>query len=352
MGPLVPVLYSGSEEETLPSTVRQLLPIVPCLVLAACHPAAQDDDDAAPAAFSFAILTDTHIGEGELDHGTPGYDDAGGGESEITARVRAAVAKINAEAEAREIRFAMHLGDLTDSGERSEYELARAIADELAVPYFPLIGNHDMWPYHRTEDGFVEAPTPSGDQVFDEVFGAHLAALAVDFPGLTVAPVPCDNLEHGIESSFVNFAFEVEGHRFVALDLVTRSHAPPDLPGIGPEADLHDFPGGTWPWLAEQLAAQHDAGDDTVLLFSHHPPLALGVDSLSTDEADQLAGFLDEHDLGGPVGAWFAGHWHLDLVSEMYDGFPVVVTGAAKEDSTVRVVRVDPDQGVEFETLL
>ena len=42
----------------------------------------------------------------------------------------------------------------------------------------------------------------------------------------------------------------------------------------------------------------------------------------------RLKAFLDDHGYGDPIAAYFAGHWHLDLVSELYEGFPVVVTAA------------------------
>ncbi len=324
---------------------------------AACRPSSPDDDTTEgvdPGPFAFAILTDTHVGEGVLDHGSPGFDDAGaGGEDGPAERLAEAVAKINTAAGEHDIRVVMALGDFTDSAERSEMVRARELLDDLDVPYVPLIGNHDMWPYAWTDaETFVEAEGPTGDALFEEVFADHFAALEGELPGFVRAPTPSIDPTTGQERHFVNLAFDLEGHHLVGLDLGTREPAPAGYPGVGPEAELHDVDGGTWPWFTGHLVDHPGLGERNVLVFSHHPPLPLGVDSFSADEFDAMEAFV--HGLGSGDHLWgfFAGHWHMDLVSDLYGAEPVVVTPASKDEAQVRIVGVSPDGSVDYGTLL
>ena len=203
--------------------------------------------------FSFAIITDIHIGEGHLDYGTPGFDDDGG---------------------------------------------------EL-------------------------------------------------FPSLVKAPTPSHNPEHGITSYFQNFAFDYEGYHFVALDLNTRAHAPPEYPGIGPEAELHDFEGGTWPFFAQDLAEHADDRDQRLFVFAHHPPLDLELIALTSDEFQTAFDLVVGQGHANRIAGIFGGHWHFDIDEEAgYEGVPVVVTSAAKDDSTVRVIQVFSDDTIDSDILL
>lgn len=227
--------------------------------------------------------------------------------------------------------------------------------DELVVPYAPLLGNHDVWPYVRTPDGetpFIDAPEPFGDRAFEEVFGAVLAAASETLPDFSVAPMPGYDPEHDITSNFVNCAFDYGGLHFVCLDLVTRAHAPPEYPGVGPEADLHDFEGGTWPWLLEYL--HHLPANDAskVLVFSHHPPVPAGFDSLSPEEYERFTDEVVRREDGPEVLAFFAGHWHMDMViRNLHGGVPIVITEAAKEVPRVRIVQMSSDGSIDFDTL-
>ncbi|MBI5501825.1 MAG: metallophosphoesterase [Deltaproteobacteria bacterium] len=301
--------------------------------------------------FSFAHITDLHIGDGTDDYGTPGWDDRDGPEDDVTATLRFAVSKINFALDDYDIRFVMATGDFGDSGERSEEQKTKDILDQLNVPYFPLIGNHDMWPY----SGSDEASGPVGDAQFDEVFSSQFAALRTLFPSLEKAPTPVYNPECSCMASFQNYAFDYEGYHFVALDMVTRSHAPFGYHGVTSEADLFDFEGGTWRWLTDHLDAYTGFGEDNVFFFSHHPPIvtSLGVlDCLTIDEVDRIDGYIRDRALGGSIWGFFAGHHHLDYTLPGYDGQSIVVTPAEKDGSTVRIIQLYGDHRVDTGTFL
>lgn len=42
-------------------------------------------------------------------------------------------------------RFVVFMGDLTDRGEEDEYALAAAKLEALPVPFYPTLGNHELW---------------------------------------------------------------------------------------------------------------------------------------------------------------------------------------------------------------
>ncbi len=327
-------------------------------LLTACQPSEDSSVEAPPPAsrlFSFAILTDLHMGEGEDDHGEPGFQDSGGEGGVVRDMVALSIEAINDNAEYYDIDFALALGDLSDSAERSELEVARRALGELAVPWLPLIGNHDTWPYVIVPEapGFSEATGPVGDQSFHALFGDQVASFAEHFPDVALAPAPVTNPEHDIESSLWNLAFSHQGWTFLGLDFVTREHAAEGYPGQSPEADLHDFEGGTWPWFQQHMAEVAGDGGPHVVLLSHHPPVPLELDSFTSEERDTMAELIEQGDYGDDIAAFFAGHWHFNYVNEdSYDGIPVVVTDAAKESGTARVVQVFSDGSLDYDNLL
>jgi len=300
--------------------------------------------------FSFAQVTDLHVGEGWGDYGTPGWDDAEGAEDERTAVLRLAVSSINLAVEEYDIRFVAATGDLSDSGERSELWKAREILDQLRVPYLPAIGNHDMWPYTSGE----EASGPCGDRVFEEVFADQFERLATLFDGFTKAPTPTFNPTCDCDSSFQNYGFDLEGFHFITLDIGTREHAPLGYPGVHSGSDLHDFAGGTWPWFEAYLGAVATPGARNTFVFLHHPPIVTTgglLDCLDPGEADRLDALLRNDGIRGAVWGFFAGHHHVEYAMSVYDGQHVVVMPATK-DGAVRIVQLFGDGRVEYGTFL
>jgi len=314
----------------------------------ACDPDDSGAPDSGPnderCSFSFAILTDTHIGEGTGDYGTAGWDDGYDDqvESDSEAVLAQAVTDINTLAEAPDgPSFALILGDITDSGERSELERADILLGQLTLPWLPLLGNHDTWPYayDASASTYAEAETPTGDALLYETFAQRFEVFEATHP-TAVHAEPAWDPAIGTERPFVNFAFTHCGVRFVAIDTNTRTPAEGEPPGIGPEAALHTMDGGPWPWLLDDLTQGAGGSAETVVVLAHHPftqstMLAFDEEDFATIEAD-----LQAHGVEDRIAAFFGGHLHLDSEQSGPTGIPVVLTAATKDGHGPRVVQV------------
>lgn len=300
--------------------------------------------------FSFVQLTDLHIGEGVADYGTAGYDDspAAGDVGTPAQLLRKEVDWINANIGTYNIRFVIVTGDITGSGERSEFLKAKEILDSLTVPYIPILGNHDVWPY----TGASEAPYPYGDQYFLEIFAPTFTYLRNILPGWNDGTrlTQIWNPEASCYSYFQNFSFSYGSYHFLCSDFVTRGHA---LSGSGanPEADIHNFTGGTWPWLMSRYDSFPHENRDDILIFAHHPLTKdpwNGIYSFSYGEYNTVASFLNNNSHKYNTGLWNAGHMHRNSAYSIKTlGFPPsticpgIETNAAKSDGGhVRVIKV------------
>lgn len=245
------------------SIAAKLLFFIACL-----HSFALGDYDTKKKRLNVAVVTDTHIGEN--CHGDLSYDLC-----KPTRALMDAVSKINS----LPIDAVFATGDLTGSALREEFAKTREILDGLEVPWWPLLGNHDSWPYTRHEDGtFDQTATPEGDVYFKEIFGDKLvdssspsgattrgwtgsSVTNADFPEYT-------SIFHNFEVTFPRFSDRL---RFVALDWVARGAALPE-PGVGPEVELHDFEGGTFQWFDSYLnTTSSSLPDAKIFIMQHHP---------------------------------------------------------------------------------
>ena len=256
--------------------------------------------------WSFAIITDLHIGRGYPDYGGKGIGDEDknsiGQEYYLTERLRKVVEWINNNKTKYNIKFVVVLGDISDSGEYSELKKAKEILDELDVPYIPVIGNHDIWPYCEDEYGLpIEN---QNKRYFIDIYGDHyekfIKTLQQDDPSATLSkqldPFPPD---------LQNYAFTFKGVKFIILDCVSRSPTPIGS-GVLPNGVLYD---STLEWLKENLESQNK-----VVIFSHVPLI-----SSSSDIVKILLAFTNENiieiekaieEKNANVLANFAGHIH------------------------------------------
>jgi len=265
--------------------------------------------------FSFVHLTDVHVGEGVSggDYGTPGYDDAlTPNDAGLPAKnLSNAVHWINENASRLKIKFVAVTGDLTRSGEKSEFLKFKEIADSLTIPYIPFMGNHDMWPY--TDNS--EAPSPNGDSIINAIFADRFAALAgtMDNWDNGTRLTRTWNTENNCWSYFQNYSFTYGNYLFSFGDFAPRAHAPLGNPGIGPEADIMNFTGGTWQYFQQFVSNYSNRGLENMVFFSHYPltkdPWNF-VNSFSMTEYGTITNFLLPY--ASSTAAWVAGHIHRD----------------------------------------
>ena len=177
-------------------------------------------------------------------------------------------------------------GDLTSSALLEEFYTLRELLGELNVPWWPLLGNHDAWPYTSHDDGtFNQTDTPIGDAYFAQVFGdvlssnvadERLAKLYINSSTKNWPSQEChngyyntfDSWFHNYDVIFPNFS---QDFHFLSLDFVARGAALPE-PGVGPEVELHDFECGTLDWLTKQLdLIKNEQANSKFFIVQHHP---------------------------------------------------------------------------------
>lgn len=308
-------------------------------------------------AFSFVHITDVHVGEdynqNGNDYGGNGFDNDTVPYSDNSQPVRAlknAVTWINANAALKNIKFVIVSGDLTGSAEKSEMLHCRDILNKLQIPYVPIIGNHDIWPYVRYN---YEARYAYGDSVWNEVFDSVFTANKLFFENwddgtrLSRTYDPEDSLEH----YFQNFSFEYDDFVFYGLDFNPRYHVHKAEPGIGPEAQLMDWNGGTFSWLKQELASNTHLGNENTILIAHHPitdnliMFASGF-VFERNEYDKMVAMLAPYK--NSLALWLSGHIHFDTDYYLSNILRVRTMAANKdfEQSRFEVVNVYQTQQV------
>ncbi len=252
--------------------------------------------------FTIAAIADPHV-SGSLD---------------AQERLAGVVAWVSEHAAEEDIELVVISGDIAwDSG----LDVARALLDELPVPYLPVIGDNEI------QSGSEEA--------FWQTFADHYEVLAAETEDFRQAPVPLWNPDQDAQSWPINFSLTHKGVRLVALDWGTRY-----IGGIlGEMADLHDFEGGTLRWLDEELALHGDGPEGGMLLLSHHP-MHVSPGAFDVTEHATLAALLAPYT--GRIWANLAGHYHVSVEeTDEEAGYDVLITDAVWDDEiTIRLVEV------------
>ena len=273
-----------------------------CVGIAACVGAPRPWTPSPEPVFTFAVLADPHVPRETSEE-----------------RLRATVAWINEHREAQKIELVFVLGDLGE-----DLALVARILSELKVPYVPLIG-----------DGAVQH---GREKEFHDLFRPQMARLAGLLEGWREAPVPVHAPEGGDPLYLHDFAFVHRGVRFLGLDWCTRSRKDIETE----QADLHAFPGGTFPFFRSTLEAWDDAPDDSILLLSHHQmhAFAFGLGSFSPREMAAIEAVTSPR--ARRIHANLAGHYHLGWQERLpRAGYTVYVTDAVEEAcNTLRLLRV------------
>lgn len=287
--------------------------------------------------FSFVHITDTHIGEGFSDYGTTGfYNDTMPviDSSKPTRALQEAVKWINFHEQDRNIKFVLVSGDLTGSAEKSEFLKFKEIMNELHVPYVPVIGNHDVWPYIRYQQ---EAPYATGDSIMNEVFADvyDKGKLFFDNWNDGTRLSKTYNPETQRESYLQNFSFEYDHFIFYGLDFNPRYHVNKAEPGIGPEAQLMDWNGGTFRWLKNELANNPNKKNHNVCFFSHHPAtdnILVILSNFVFDAAEYNTLWNGLSPYKNNLGLWMAGHIHIDYDYPLINNVMQIRGMAANKD--------------------
>ena len=221
--------------------------------------------------FRFAIIGDLHFGSPHAE-----------------AMARAAFADINASGSA----LAIQLGDVTDHGDRDEFELATRVLGELEMPVTTMLGNHDVLSY--------EEARLSGREYYASSFGREPDGVLLEHAGVRFAVL--DSAEHAA-SPFPNF------------DLVSGSFTE-DRGGAVVRGVLT-------PAQHEILADVAAPGSPPAFVFLHHPvqpfcgfpPVVFGLRDI---DSGRLHAVCDS----GNVWGVFAGHTHRNARTREFGRVP------------------------------
>lgn len=230
-----------------------------------------DVDPPGDVVFRFAILGDLHFG-------SPGAEERG----------RATIADINSSG----AELVIQLGDLTDQGQRDEFEQAVKVLAELDMPCTTMMGNHDV--FARDEQRLT------GRDYYGNSFGRQPDGVM---------------LEH-------------KGFRFAVLDSATESTSP-FAPFDFVTGGFTEGRGGavvhgslTVP-QHEILADVAAPNTPPAFVFLHHPPQPFAgfppiLFGLRESDSGRLRATADS----GNVWGIFAGHTHRNARTTNYNGVP------------------------------
>ena len=286
------------------------LPLVPL----AAHAGPQ-----APRA-RFAVMADTHLALPEQKGVTDGFKLG----TKTRMLAQNAVEDIN---RIDGLDFVLVAGDLTQDAEPWNIDVLRGILDQLRVPYYVVLGNHDVSPVPHDEK---DQPATLSKYAFTCAFVGERGGMS---PGST-----CYSRE------------VAPGLVLVALD-TSRPQV------YVPEAELNDFGGAVGPaqmrWLEATLKASRGK---TVIVLTHHGAVHWHPAEQSKDHHHWRWFWMDN---GGEVSkllgrhgvrAVFSGHRHISTRHKQFHGVHHFITPAVSTYPMRYVVCEMTAGGLAWET--
>jgi len=290
--------------------------------------------------FSFAIITDVHVGRGFSDYGAEGWADYNlntgqandgneGGFNYVTDRLTATVNWLNENYQKENIKFLVILGDISDTAEMSEFFRAKKILDSLEIPYIPLMGNHDYWAYVNETSTLDRVPI--GDFYFENIFWNEFHNRNNIKKIKSLFKDTWKKQEKTKPGYLQNYAFSYQGINFIALDYARRD--------LNLAASLAEPFQETKEWLEDNLGGHQR---ETGIVFSHYPYMVRG--GFEPWEADYLAEAASQNEVSVLN---FGGHIHYsNNVNETFgkdSKAPVIVTKGLMGGESNLQEKEDPD---------
>jgi 3',5'-cyclic-AMP phosphodiesterase len=231
--------------------------------------------------FRFAILGDLHIGSFDND-----------------VMAAAAIDELNASG----ADLVIQLGDITDHGNRGEFESAARLLERLEMPCTTMMGNHDVFSFQEER--------LAGHELYRATFGREPDGVLFEHKGMRFAVL--DSAEHAVSP-------------FPSFDLLTGRFL--------------EEPGGAIP-RGSLTAIQHDILAEVAaptggpaFLFLHHPPQPFtAFPPVLFGLRDQDSGRVHATVDSGNVWGVFVGHTHRNARTRTYaEEVPVQEVGIPRD---------------------
>lgn len=205
--------------------------------------------------WSVAVITDLHVGRG-YDSPFKPYDKE---DYYLTERLSTVISWINEHARQEKIKLLLILGDISESGQVSEFQKAYEILEHLTIPWVPLLGNHD---------------DDQGDRGanYRTVFHPYLSRSD------TLLRRVVTRFEMDEDPDLENYALDCGGVRFICLDWTPRT---PKWAG--------------WAWVhrvSETWLRRWLTNTRPVILACHHPIMPSRVNAFSDDAVKHIEEIL------------------------------------------------------------